>query len=151
MTDAERALAQAIAKYDRDVVSLEMVTQKAVKLLNRLVDGLTNEAFGDTETALRNRTVPDGLMKKLKELQSCLASATSSEVTLRKTIKLRSQELTPEQRKAGMQKVILDMAWAERREYLLDCCKKHNDRRTFELEAGIDMATKRDAVFMELL
>lgn len=151
LSEAEKALAQEIARYDREVVSLESVTQKTLKLLNRLVDGLTNEAFGDTETALKNRIVPEALVKKLKEVKSCLAAAVQSEVTLRKTIKLRAQDLTPEQRKAGIQKHILDMPHAERREYLLTLCKLHNERRRFELEAGIDMATKRDAAFLELL
>jgi hypothetical protein len=154
--DIEKKLAQEIARYDREVVSLEEVSAKTVKLLNRLVDGLTNEAFGDTETALKNRVVPESLVKKLKEVKSCLAAAVQSEVVLRKTIKLRSQELSREQRLAGIRKHIIDMPWLERRAYIVELVKAHNERRSFETEAGIDPADQRKleqqgAMFIEVL
>lgn len=147
--DAAQALAQALVDYDRETISLEVVTQKTVKLLNRLVDGLTNEAFGDTKTALANRSVPEGLVKKLKEVKSCLSAAVQSEVTLRKTAKLRGGELTHEQRKEAIANNLASMPYKERREWLAELVARHNIVRSKENAAGIDPA-HFPALFLEV-
>lgn len=127
-----------LARFDREVASLEGTLDMAVKMAARLLDALRNEeAQAVADTGVNRRKVDLDFTKRVREAVSALEAATRAKVTLDKTAALRAKQMTQEQRLIAFEAAVSSMTYGDRRRFLLKCVKAHNDRQADAIAQGL--------------
>ena len=129
-----------VARFNHEVSDLEGTMDELVKVLQRAVRRLRNELLNDEISAVksRNQTLTAEFGKRLKEVTLALSAATTCQNALRKTAKERAAQMTPEQRREALHRMVLDLPYGERRHFIASLAAAHTTKRQEALAAGVE-------------
>ncbi len=149
--DLKPEIRRELARFDQEVCDLEEVLDVQVRTLRRMVEALKRETVGDTTVAAKGRAVSDGAVKKAKELTLSLVAAAQAQAQLERTAASRQARMTPQERLAALQRLVLKLPYPDRRAFATALLEAHNARRREAVAAGLETADPTlVASFLEL-
>lgn len=116
-----------IERFDARVTDLESVAKDLLDVLAMATTALKNSvAQGAGMGALPITKVH---VDALVRVTAAFERAVAAQVKLDKTSALRAKTLTPAEKKRAVQDYVLSLPSAERREWLLQAARRHNETR----------------------
>lgn len=125
--------ADALVRFDKQVLRLEDLLKDYLHLINHQLIGLKNECFQGM--GYKAEASDAKILQKIKDLGAAFNSATDSKVRLDKTAKDRAKEMTEEDEKEAVREWIRSREARYRGEFLYFEVQWHNEAKVGKASA----------------
>ncbi len=130
----------AVARFHHEPVDLDGAMDDLQRVLQRAICRLRDEVLQmeSSPAGERNTAISDGFARRLKEVTTALAATVSGQKALWSSAKERAGRLSPEERRAALAASILKLPYLERRNLILDLCRRHTAGHRAAVETGAE-------------
>lgn len=137
---AHQAHVSAVARFNHEVVDLDGALDDLLRVLQRAIHRLRDEVLAaETSPAgARNTVLGPNFGRQLKEVTTALAAVVSGQKALWATAKERAGKMSPEERAEAMKRAVMKLPYIERREFLLDLCRRHTEHHRAMVATGVE-------------